>query len=289
MSDLSIVIVNYNTRDKLQACLESILAHRGKLAIETIVVDNSSKDDSAEMVKSYAPDVTLIEPGYNSWFTGGNNIGIQAAAGDYIWILNPDTIIQENTMQTMVQYLRENPHVGAVTSLMRFPDGSKQPTCSMTPRYLDLLLGYTFIGAIFSGWRDARRRRMFYDDWNRDSIKAVEVAPDSNLMCAREVLDDIGLLDEAMKLYFTEDDICRRIIDSGKSVHFLPDALLLHHEHASVEQVQQLASQIYFDDLLVFSEKYYGAARTFFLNALVIPTRYAMQTVQRWRGEKDSL
>ena len=82
------------------------------------------------------------------------------------------------------------------------------------------------------------------------------------------LLLDIGIFDESMKLYFTEDDICRRIIDSGKEVHYLPDALLLHHEHASVEQVQRLASQIYFDDLLVFCEKYYGKASAMLLNAL---------------------
>src|SRR5690606_15677456 len=116
---------------------------------------------------------------------------------------------------------------------------SEQPTCSMTPRYLDLLLGYTFIGAILSGWRDSRRKAMFYDGWQRDSIKSIEVAPDSNLMCPREVLLDIGIFDEAMKLYFTEDDICRRILNNGKDLRFLPDALLLHYEHASVEQVQR--------------------------------------------------
>ena len=95
--------------------------------------------------------------------------------------------------------------------------------------------------------------------------------------------------DETLKLYFTEDDICRRIIDNGKEIHFLPDALLLHHEHASVEQVQRLASQIYFDDLLIFCEKYYGKASAILLNALVIPTRWAMDFVQRLRGEKKAL
>lgn len=289
MPDLSIVIVNYNTREKLQACLESILAHQGDLSLETIVVDNGSKDTSPEMVRGYAPDVTLIEPGYNSWFSGGNNIGVRASSGHYVWILNPDTIIQENTMQTMLDYLRKNPDVGGITSLMQFPDGREQPTCSMTPRYLDLLLGYTFIGAILSGWRDSRRRMMFYEGWNRDSVKAVEVAPDSNFMCPRQLLLDIGILDEALKLYFTEDDICRRIIDSGKEIHFIPDALLLHHEHASVEQVQRLASQIYFDDLIVFCEKYYGKVAAILLNALVIPTRHAMDFVQRFRGEKKAL
>lgn len=289
MPDLSIVIVNYNTHEKLRDCIESILKHRGDLAIETIVVDNGSKDDSPAMIKSYAPDVILIEPGYNSWFTGGNNIGAKAATGDYIWILNPDTIVQADTMQVMINYLRANPQLGGITSLMQFPDGSEQPTCSMTPRYLDLLFGYTFIGAIFSGWRDSRRRMMFYEGWQRDSIKAIEVAPDSNFMIARDLLLDIGIFDEAMRLYFTEDDICRRILDTGREIHFVPNALLLHHEHASVEQVQRLASQIYFDDLLIFCKKYYGTARALLLQSLVIPTRWAMDTVQRLRGEKASL
>lgn len=289
MPDLSIVIVNYNTREKLRACLDSILAHRGDLVIETIVVDNGSKDSSPDMIREYAPDVTLIEPGYNSWFTGGNNIGIQAATGDFVWILNPDTIVQENTMQTMLSYLREHPEVGGITCLMQFPDGSEQPTCSMTPRYLDLLLGYTFIGAIFSAWRDKRRKMMFYDGWQRDSVKSIEVAPDSNLMSPRDVLLDIGIFDDKLKLYFTEDDICRRIIDSGKAVYFVPDALLLHHEHASVEQVQRLASKIYFDDLLIFCKKYYGKPAAYLLNTLVIPTRWAMDFVQRLRGEKKAL
>ncbi|MEO1289847.1 MAG: glycosyltransferase, partial [Chloroflexota bacterium] len=165
MPDLSIVIVNYNTCDKLRACLESILAHRDTLDLEIIVVDNSSQDGSPDMVREYAPDVILIAPEHNTWFTGGNNIGVNASAGDFVWILNPDTIVQASTMQTMLAYLKEHPDVGGLTSLMQFPDGSPQPTCSMTPRYLDLLLGYTFIGVIFSGWRDKRRATMFYQNW----------------------------------------------------------------------------------------------------------------------------
>lgn len=289
MPELSIVIVNYNTREQLRACIESILQNRGDLSIETIVVDNGSKDGSPDMLREYAPDVTLIEPGYNSWFTGGNNIGVKAASGDCVWILNPDTIVQAHTMQIMLNYLKTHEQVGAVTSLMQFPDGSEQPTCSMTPRYPDLLLGYTFLGVLFSAKRDSRRREMFYQNWDRKTVQAVEVAPDSNLMASRELLLEIGIFDEAMKLYFTEDDICRRIIDSGKAIHYLPDALLLHHEHASVEQVQRLASQIYFADLLIFCQKYYGLARMRFLQSLIIPTRWAMDFVQRLRSEKDKL
>ncbi|MGJ3241038.1 MAG: glycosyltransferase family 2 protein [Anaerolineae bacterium] len=289
MPDLSVVIVNYNTKPQLQACLNSLLRHQGELALEIIVVDNGSVDGSQAMVRAHAPQVTLIEPGYNSWFTGGNNIGTRSANGDFVWILNPDTVVQAGTMQTMLAYLRQHEPVGAVTCLMQFPDGREQPTCSMTPRYVDLLLGYTFIGALLSGWRDSRRATMFYKGWERDSVKSVEVAPDSNLMARRELLLAIGIFDEALKLYFTEDDICRRILETGYDVRFLPDALLLHHEHASVEQVQRLASQVYFDDLLIFCKTYYGTVSAWLLNALVIPTRWAMGWVQQWRGEKKAL
>jgi GT2 family glycosyltransferase len=289
MPDLSIVIVNYNTKKQLRECLDSIADQKGSLFIETIVVDNGSKDASATLVHEYAPAVRLIEPGYNSWFTGGNNLGVKAATADYVWILNPDTLVQADTMQKMLGYLKSHPETGAVTCLMRFPDGREQPTCSRTPRYLDLLLGYTFLGTLLSPVRNSRRKDMFYQGWERNSIKAVEVAPDSNLMLSRELFLKEGLFDEAMKLYFTEDDFCNRILKSGKEIHFLPDALLIHHEHASVEQVQRLASQVYFTDLVVFCRKYYGQLAAWFLQALVIPTRWAMDLKQRLRGEKKSL
>lgn len=289
MIDLSIVIVNYNTCDKLRDCLESILRHQQNLTLEILVVDNGSRDGSRDMIREYAPAVTLIAPDTNTWFTGGNNIGIKTATGELVWILNPDTIVQANTMQIMVDYLRNHSDVGVLTSQMRFPDGSDQPTCSMTPKYLDLLLGYTFLGVIFSGLRDKRRSIMFYEDWERDTAKQIEVAPGSNMMCPRDVVLDIGLMDEDLQLYFPEDDLCRRLIDAGKKIQFIPEPLLLHHEHASVEQVQRLASSIYFRDLLVFCGKHYGLLARLLLGLLLIPTRWGMNLAQRLRGEKVTL
>lgn len=289
MPDVSIILVNYNTREQLRACLESILAQRGDLDVEIIVVDNGSKDGSADMVREFAADVTLIEPGYNSWFTGGNNIGWQAASGDYIYILNPDTILQPSTLPTMLTYLQQHESVGAVTCRMEFPEGGLQATCSRVPRYLDLLLGYTFLGVLFAGVRNERRRQMWYEGWQRDTNKAIEVAPDSNLLLSRSLMQSLGGFDDALKLYFTEDDICKRILDQGDAIHFVAEALLLHHEHASVSQVQRLASQVYFQDLLRFSRKYYGTLRTLLLQLLMIPTRWAMDIAQRLRGEKKAL
>ena len=90
---LSIVIVNYNTRDFLRGCLSSIAAHSGELEVEVIVVDNASKDGSAAMLRAEFPLVRLVEPGVNTWFTGGNNLGVRQAEGEYILLLNSDTLV----------------------------------------------------------------------------------------------------------------------------------------------------------------------------------------------------
>ena len=289
MPDLSIIIVNYNTREPLRRCLESIQAHNIGLDIETIVVDNASQDGSAEMVRQTAPEAILIEPGYNTWFTGGNNLGIQAATGDYVFILNPDTIIQKDTLQTMVAYLQANPQVGAITCQMEFPDGGRQFTGSQIPHYIDLLLGYTFLGVLLAPWRNKRRAQMWYTDWERDSNRLVEVIPDSCLMAPLALIRELNSFDEDFKLYFTEDDICKRILDAGYEIHFIADTMILHEEHASTSQVQRLASQVYFDDLLVFTRKYYGTLAVRFLQLLILPTRQAMDMVQRLRGERQTL
>ncbi len=289
MPDLSIIIVNYNTREPLRRCLESIRAQRGDLDMEIIVVDNASQDGSAEMVRAQFPDVTLIAPGRNTWFTGGNNLGIAAAAGDYALILNPDTVILPGTLQTLVTYLREHPEVGAVACRQQFPDGETIPNGSRLPRYADLLLGYTFLGALLAPWRNRRRAQMWYEGWDRQSTRAVEVIPDSCLMAPLPLLREINGFDEAFKLYFTEDDICRRILNAGYEVHFVAEALILHEEHASVSQVQRLASQAYFDDLIAYARKYSGGTAAVLLQVLIAPTRRAMDMAQRLRGEREAL
>jgi GT2 family glycosyltransferase len=287
--DLSIVIVSYNTREPLRRCLASIQEQRGDLGVEVIVVDNGSKDGSPAMVHEHFPTVKLIEPGYNTWFTGGNNLGIQAATGEYVFILNPDTAMQPGTLQTMARYLREHPNVGAITGQMQYPQGGRQYTGSRVPGYLDLLLGYTFLGALLAPWRNRRRQAMWYAGWQRDTTRPVEVIPDSCMMVSLDLWRSLGGYDERLKLYFTEDDICKRIRARGCEVHFVAEAVLLHEEHASTSQVQRLASQVYFDDLIYFARRYYGALAALILRVLIVPTRYAMDVAQRMRGERKAL
>ncbi|HVU10477.1 MAG TPA: glycosyltransferase family 2 protein [Phototrophicaceae bacterium] len=283
MPDLSIIIINYNTRDFLRACLASIEAQRGDLEVEIIVVDNESKDGSAAMVRGEFPRVRLIEPGVNTWFTGGNNLGVRHAGGAFALLLNADTLIQPGMLPTMVAYLRAHPQVGALTCQQRSMDGNEiLRICSRVPRLRDLLLGYTFLSVF---WRN--RSALWYADWPRNTTRAVEVIPGSCIMARRDLLAHFGPFDERLKLYFPEDDLCRRILADGLEIHFLAEAVLLHEEHASTRQAQRLASRLYFDDLLAFTRKWYGAGGMLILLALVIPTRWGMDIAQRLRGEQD--
>lgn len=289
MLDLSIILVNYNTREALRRCLDSIQRERGSLNIEVIVIDNGSRDGSAEMIREHGLGVHVIEPGRNTWFTGGNNLGIAAAQGEYILILNTDTIVQPGMLQSALTYLREHPMVAAVTCQMRHLDGQLQSICAGVPTYVDLLLGYTFLGVILSRWRDRRRARLWYADWDRRTTRAVDVIPDSCLMASLSLLRQINGFDERLKLYFTEEDICIRIRTMNREIHFVSNAVLLHEEHASTSQVQRLASKVYFDDLVAFVRKYHGRLAAIALAALVVPTRMGMDLAQRWRGERKSL
>ncbi len=281
---LSTVICNYNTRDELARALESLIARGGDLTHEIIVVDNASHDGSAAMVRERFPPVRVIESGANRWFSGGNNLGLRAAQGDYVLILNPDTIMQPGVLGTLVRYLDEHPAVGAVTARMTFADGTLQRTCSQFAQYADFVLSYTLIGLIAPRWRDRRRACMWYAGWDRDSTRAVEVAPGSCIMARRRILAQIGYFDERLKLFFTDDDLCRQIIGTGAAVHFVADATIIHDEHASLNQVPRLTQRVYWHDLIAYTRKYHGPLAAWALAALLVPTRIGMAIKRRVRG-----
>lgn len=271
MPDLSIVIVNYNTRDKLQDCLQSLLANADDVSLEIIVVDNNSTDGSSAMVSQYE-DVILLQQIENTWFAGGNNIGVNHATSDIIWLLNPDTIVPDKTITTMLNHLQNTPNVGAVTCKQIHPDGDILPICSRERQYMDMVLEYTLIGMIFSGWRNKRQTYNFYADWQRDTLREVEIAPGSSLMAYREDLLSFGVFDETLKLYFNDDDLCHNIRAMGKVIHYLPDAQITHYEKSSVQTQSQMARRMYFEGMLIYSQKHFSILKTSILKLLLIPT-----------------
>lgn len=247
---LSVVIVNYNTRDLLRDCLRSLAGVR--VAHEVIVVDNASADGSAAVVAGEFPDVRLLAQPTNTWFCGGNNIGIAAAAGDYVLLLNPDTVVHDGALEALVAFMDAHPDYAGCTAQLRYPDGRVQRTCSRVPTYRYLLLNHTPLGILMAHNRRAATRLHWYDDegFTREAARDVAVLPGSCLLMRR---GDLWLRDD-LWLYFPEDDLGRRF--AGRKFRFVAGAVITHREKAAT--ANWTATRVYFRDLLVYTRAHHG-------------------------------
>lgn len=248
MADLSVVVVNYNTRDLLRNCLQSLRDSVG-LDLEVIVVDNASPDNSAQMVADEFPEVILLAQEQNTWFCGGNNIGIDCASSDYVLLLNPDTVVESDALKLMSDFIQSHPEYVGVTAQMHYPDGGIQQTCSKIPTYASLLLNYTPLGMLLPFMKNRVNQGLWYDGWGRDSSREVEVIPGSCTMMRRE---DVRL-DGDLLLYFPEDTLAQK---HQRPCYFLVEAKIEHHEKAATQT--WLATSIFFRDMMVYTRKHHG-------------------------------
>lgn len=246
MTDLAVVIVNYNTRDLLQACL--IALQNSTIPLDVIVVDNASRDGSVAMVEREFPAVRLLALDENTWFCGGNNRGIAAATAPYVLMLNPDTEIAPDACEIMLRALQDNPHLAGVTGRLVYPTGEVQPTCSKLPTFIDLLIEHSLL-RLMAPLTAPRRRARWYEDWVRDTDRDVEVAPGSCVLLRREDAP----LNGNLRLYFPEEDLARRL---KRPFRFIAGAHILHHEKAATRS--WLATDVYFDDLLIYTHTHHG-------------------------------
>jgi N-acetylglucosaminyl-diphospho-decaprenol L-rhamnosyltransferase len=232
MIDLSVVILNWNVRELLDRCLASIRSER--YAIEMIVVDNASTDDSAGMVRDKYPQVTLIANAVNRGFTGGNNQGLAAAQGRYALVLNPDTEIVGDALDRLVDYLEAQPQAGAVGPRLLNPDRSIQPSRRRFPTVLTGFFESTWLQSL------APRgvlRRYTVEDVPADVVQEVDWLTGACTLFRRAVLERVGGYDEANFFMYSEElDLCRRIRQAGWRIAYVPDAQVIHYEGRSSEQ-----------------------------------------------------
>ncbi|NOK85709.1 MAG: Glycosyltransferase, GT2 family [Chloroflexi bacterium AL-W] len=234
MIDLSIIIVSWNVRDLLRDCLRSIQQNVGDLSYEVIVVDSASADDTPAMIQAQFPDVVVLAQTENVGFTRGNNIGLQAAQGRHLFLLNPDTVILDNTLQQMVTYLDEHPTVGIVGPHTLNTDGTHQSTRRRFP---------TVVLAFFeSTWLQPFAPKRLLDHFYARDIADSAVAPvdwvqGSAMMARREVYQQIGGLDTGFVMFSEEVDWCKRAQSAGWGTVYLGTARIIHHGGKSTEQV----------------------------------------------------
>ena len=253
--NLSIVIVNWNTRDYLAQCLESIRANPPSGKCEIFVVDNASEDGSAQMIREKFPEVKLIANGENIGYAEGNNQAIRQSRGKYILLLNPDTEIKSGALTALIKFAEARPNVAAVGCRLVGSDGKVQRSCRGFPEPLPVLFEYLRLSRLFPKSKLFGAYRMTYFDYASDA--EVDQPMGSCLLISRRALDDIGMFDQDFPIFFNEVDWCYRAGQKGWKVYFTADAEVVHHGAASTRLVKAEMVKESHRALRKFYEKHY--------------------------------
>lgn len=230
---LSIIIVNWNARDMLSDCLQSVADSFDPAVDEIIVVDNGSKDGSNEMVRESFPSVHLISNSQNLGFAAANNQAIELARGDYVLLLNNDTLIHGNVMTRSCHYLDTHDDVAVLGCRVLNGDGSLQLTCGQYPTLLNLLL-------LTSGlWKLSRPKflgRYQMAHWKRDDERDVDTVSGCYMLVRASAIKQVGVLDEQFFFFGEETDWCKRFRDTGWGVRFAPVGEITHFGSVSARR-----------------------------------------------------
>lgn len=265
---VSILIVNWNTRDLLDACLASIERFPGSQAVEAIVVDNASADGSAEMVRSKHSSVKLIEAGANTGYAHGNNLAIAAAKGDLLLTLNPDTELYADTLDEAVAALDRHPRAGVLGAKQVFTDGSTQSSVRGFPTFLGILGDVTGLGRLFPASRLGAYRLLGFD-YEREQVAPQPMG--TFLMFRREALEAVGPLrfDEAFPIFFNEVDLLYRLRQAGWHAVYAPRVRILHHGGEGTKQRRREMIWESHRSLLRYFQKHHPSPFLFLLAGLL--------------------
>ncbi len=231
---LSIIVVNWNTKQLLKECLGSVCANAPESAFEVLVVDNASADGSADMVEAEFPEFMLIRNSTNRGFAAANNQAMEVARGEYILLLNSDTVVHGRVLEESLRYLRGHRDVGAMGCRVLNTDGTVQLTCSEFPSLLNQVLQASGL------WRLPWPRffgKYLMTDWQRDTERDVEVVTGCYLLTKRNVIDQVGMLDERFFFFGEETDWCLRMRLAGWKLRLAPVGTITHHGSASARKL----------------------------------------------------
>jgi GT2 family glycosyltransferase len=279
LCDVTIIIVNYNTRELLLNCLRSVYEQTREGFVKVVVVDNASRDGSAATVAGAFPQVELIANTENRGFAAANNQGLRIAEGRYVLLLNPDTIILDQAVEKAVAFADQNPDVAVVGCQVLENEKTIQRTCFAFPSLLGLILAGTGLNRIFPRSRIFARHNMGW--WDRDTQREVDVVSGMFFLVRQEAIRRIGLMDEDYFVYAEETDWCWRFWRAGWRCVFFPSARIIHLDgggkstaQASVKMYVQLQKS-----LLLFFRKHLGRCSCFLARMVFILTMAARAAV----------
>lgn len=259
MKLLSIVIVNYNVKAFLQNCLLSIRRACEKIDHEIIVVDNASDDGSIELIKKNFPEVILIESQTNLGFSKANNLGLKRSTGKYICLINPDTIVEENTFEHMIDFMDNNPDVGLAGCKILNPDGTFQLACRRSfPTPWVAFTKIIGLSKLFPKSRLFAKYNLTYLDENQ--TYEVDAVSGSFMFLRREVYEIIKGLDESFFMYGEDLDYCYRVKKSGYKVYYVHSTQIIHFKGESTKRSNIDELKHFYDAMRLFVRKHFSSS-----------------------------
>jgi hypothetical protein len=250
--DLTIIIVSYNVRDLLKQCVKYVLSSVNGIKSEIIVIDNASNDGSVEEIRESFPDVRLVRSDVNLGFARANNQAYAISRGNFILLLNPDTVVTAEAIRGTLEFMKSTPDAGMAGCRLVNPDGSLQKSVRRFPSVLDNLLGAFFLDRCIYG---INRSRFYY----RDKPARIDYCTGAFMMVRREAVGDMPLLNAEYFMYAEEKDFALRLKEKGWRVYFVPWGDVVHYGEQSTRVIaDEMFLELQRSQLRYFSRHFKG-------------------------------
>jgi len=257
--DLSIIIVNYNVKEFLQNLIHSIEKASSNITKEILIIDNASDDGSVEFIKEKFPLVKLIANQKNLGFGKANNIGLKEATGKYILLINPDTIVAEDTFEKMIKFFESNVSAGLAGCKILNPDGTLQLACRRSfPGPWTSFTKVTGLSSLFSNSRIFARYNLTYLDENQ--TYEVDAISGSFMMMRKEVYEKVGGFDEQFFMYGEDLDLCYRIQKAGYKVFYVHTTQIIHYKGESTKRSSLDETKVFYNAMHLFVKKHLSSS-----------------------------
>lgn len=282
--DLSIVIVNYNTKKLTLECIKSIYTANILHDFEVIVVDNASSDDSVSAIKKLFPAVRIIKNQENVGFSKANNQAIYISNARYVLLLNSDTIVEKDTLSTIVEFMDVNQDIGAVGCEVNLPDGTLDKACHRgfpTPE-----ASFYYMMGLAQKYPTSPKYNSYHKSYlNMIEVHDIDCLVGAFMMVRKEVIEQVGLLDEEFFMYGEDIDWCFRIKEAGWRIVYNPTVSIVHYKGASSRKKPFKIVYEFHRAMYLFHKKHYAKKYNFFINSVVytgITLKLAFATISNF-------
>ncbi|KOS66618.1 glycosyl transferase family 2 [Lysinibacillus contaminans] len=266
--DLSIVIVNYNTKKLTIDCIQSVLNSKLNFQYEIFVVDNASSDGSVEKIKKIFPHVYVISNKENAGFSKANNQAIKECNGRYVLLLNSDTIVNKDTLDEMIRFMDGEMNVGAVGCEVNLPDGTLDKACHRgfpTPE-----ASFYYMIGLAKKFPNSPKYNSYHKSYmNMSEVHDIDCLVGAFMMVRREAFEQVGLLDEEFFMYGEDIDWCYRIKEFGWRIVYNPTVSITHYKGASSRRKPFKIVYEFHRAMYLFHKKHFATKYNFFVNSLV--------------------